>query len=568
MEISIKDFYDHQKRYYQALLERSDKAVRGIVCIPTGGGKTRLAVTYAINCVLERGKKVLWLAQSMELLNQAYDTFADLIDNYEWMRDNAVRIHSNAARADTMNTGHRLVLVSFQSLYNHKSWREIIGDNTVVFIDEAHHIAAETYYNLLREFVEDKTAIGLTATPVRRTWEGREKLSDFFPEKNFNVNVTMYEMYMKHILVPPVFDTIDFYMDPNSEEEIGVRRLTSSEDYNLEILKRYKLNKDKYGKTVIFAIDKEHVNALYELFNSEYPGNVFKVYSGDPARKSNFDAFKRSTNGILINVNIMSEGVDIPDIKTVFLTRPLESQVAVTQMIGRALRVSKEHPEKNVAYVVNFAVSALRKKFLQDPKEVFRMYEVQWQGDKEEVERLDKEISALAKMVNEAKERNTSYSFSTICLAGHYSIHVGDTEDMLVPVSLTEYYKIEDARKGKKKFPSKLFFVKDASLFEQKMKEITDDNIEFVKYDPQLFEQFEKVSKIANEIYDNVIRIDPTPEQKREMIVQKVREITDDEANFAALLSYLSKIGTGREKDLVEMISNELVMIKYKRLEK
>ena len=61
------------------------------------------------------------------------------------------------------------------------------------------------------------------------------------------------------------------------------------------------------------------------------------------------EKFKNDELDILINVNILSEGSDIPQIQTVFLTRPTISNILMTQMVGRALRdlqlmvVQKKH---------------------------------------------------------------------------------------------------------------------------------------------------------------------------------------------------------------------------------
>ena len=41
---------------------------------------------------------------------------------------------------------------------------------------------------------------------------------------------------------------------------------------------------------------------------------------------------------MLININILTEGSDIPDIQTVFLTRPTSSDVLLMQMVGRGMR--------------------------------------------------------------------------------------------------------------------------------------------------------------------------------------------------------------------------------------
>ena len=50
--------------------------------------------------------------------------------------------------------------------------------------------------------------------------------------------------------------------------------------------------------------------------------------------------YRDGKSQVLINVNILTEGVDLPQTKTVFLARPTVSKILMTQMAGRALRYS------------------------------------------------------------------------------------------------------------------------------------------------------------------------------------------------------------------------------------
>lgn len=56
---------------------------------------------------------------------------------------------------------------------------------------------------------------------------------------------------------------------------------------------------------------------------------------------------------VLINVEILTEGIDLPQTKTVFLARPTVSKTLMTQMVGRALRGVKAGGT-NLAYAVSF----------------------------------------------------------------------------------------------------------------------------------------------------------------------------------------------------------------------
>ena len=57
---------------------------------------------------------------------------------------------------------------------------------------------------------------------------------------------------------------------------------------------------------------------------------------------------------VLINVEILTEGVDVPNIQTVFLARPTHSEILLRQMIGRAMRGPNIPMGTEVAYLVSF----------------------------------------------------------------------------------------------------------------------------------------------------------------------------------------------------------------------
>ena len=63
--------------------------------------------------------------------------------------------------------------------------------------------------------------------------------------------------------------------------------------------------------------------------------------------------FKDDKLDVLVNVNIVTEGVDVPNVQTVFLTRPTKSKILMTQMIGRGLRGTKVGGTA-ITYIVDF----------------------------------------------------------------------------------------------------------------------------------------------------------------------------------------------------------------------
>lgn len=286
-------------------------------------------------------------------------------------------------------------------------------------------------------------------------------------------------------------------------------------------------------------------------------------------REQQFKSFSESTDGILINVNIMNEGVDIPNIQTVFMTKPLNSRITVTQIIGRALRKAKG---KSNAYIVNFAVSNLGRKFLiVSPKLSYKLYEAEWNEDEEGIDDIEIEeenMDSIAKLVKEHIEKKAVCSFSNVCLAGHYTILDGDDRDIPVPVSFIEYRKIElyilaKRKQEEKTFPNKLFFCDETDCVKAYIDKVIKNEAEivFTKYDDDIFDKYEKVYQYAKILYEKIKKENLDEKKIREEISEFYRSMYNN--GYGNLLSYLSQIGTNTENQFINLIRNELVYIKY-----
>ena len=131
---------------------------------------------------------------------------------------------------------------------------------------------------------------------------------------------------------------------------------------NRVIVEKYLENRSKYGQTIVFAMNKDHAISLCSVFRKNGVKSNFIIsairndngYKIDQERNERvINQFKNNELEVLINVNILTEGADIPQTKTVFLTRPTTSTIRMTQMVGRALRGVKAGGTKE-AYIVSF----------------------------------------------------------------------------------------------------------------------------------------------------------------------------------------------------------------------
>lgn len=261
-----------------------------------------------------------------------------------------------------------------------------------LIVDEAHHSTAKTYRKVIdyvKAKIPDLKIIGLTATPFRTAEEEQGLLAKIYTDGIFNgqvvhgdVGITyqigLKELINRQILAKPIFES--FYTDEEYGDSLGVdaweniqhldilpdevaQQMADSAARNKLIVETYKAKQDEYGQTILFAINVIHAIQLTSLFKKAGIKADFIVSSVRDAatgvtisREDNEKKLEDYRNGklqVLINVNILTEGVDLPKTKTVFLARPTVSSILMTQMVGRALRGTAAGGTSS-AYIVSF----------------------------------------------------------------------------------------------------------------------------------------------------------------------------------------------------------------------
>lgn len=507
-----KDFYEAmenvQKKYEITPKEDRTEKFGLMICIPTGGGKTRLMVTYAINEFLYamKPRKVLWLAQSNELLEQARETFFELLsdknlqvsDVPDWNNTLCYAEYyggkSNPICKDTL-----IVFASFQTLNSANGSKNEVGTwldpDSIIIVDEAHHAPANTYQSIIREFTKDSSTLlfGLSATPLRTQMEKNDDLNEMFPTKLRNssnefVHISLDKLVKSGHLVPRISEEIIHTLSEEELQEYDNSKdtdpyralgnvLGNSASFNQLVAEHY-LNKRKiYGKTVIFTASQNQAFRLKETLDKLIKEKSIDVttylVTGDD--KTDLERFKHSGENdpgkwetedskVMVNIKVLGEGVDIRDIHTVFLAKPSKSPIDVTQMVGRALRsVPVEEGAKGFkkeAYVVNFAVKGLENKLvIQDPRFTMDLYELECGLRSDTLENRDKgkQKQAVSSLLQEETVADIKLPFISFAMIGYYEIfpYGDDGPSIMQIVTMEEYEKIEKYMNGEGVFPTR-----------------------------------------------------------------------------------------------------------------
>jgi hypothetical protein len=186
--------HDYQDRLIDELgklvSEHRVRPARAVLSLPTGSGKTRVAVETAVNCALHRGTSVLWIAQTDELCEQAVQSFRQVWANRgrPWTDLRIFRLwggNPNPVAPD--EDVPSVIVASIQTLMSRISGTlpDWIRDASLVVIDEAHHAIAKSYTRLLNWLIgkqlDDRRTtppplLGLSATPFRGYNEDESRL--------------------------------------------------------------------------------------------------------------------------------------------------------------------------------------------------------------------------------------------------------------------------------------------------------------------------------------------------------------------------------------------------------
>ena len=295
-----------------------------LIMAPTGAGKTYLGHRIAREA-LTRGRKVVFMCDRTTLINQTSKS----ADSYGLTEHGIVQ--ANHWRRDDTRPYQ---IVSAQTVALRGRWPEA----DVIIIDEAH-----TQMKVWTEYVNKTKAavIGLSATPFS---VGLGKLFS-----NLINAATMHELTKAGVLVPMrVFSCRPMNM-AGAATGSGEWSDSAAEERGMEIIGDVVTEWIKFGenrKTIVFGATIKHCNELARQFvDAGVMAAVFTSKTTRPERETLLKNYsqRNSTLRVLISVDALAKGFDIPDVSCVVDCRPLRKSLSTAlQMWGRGLRSSPE----------------------------------------------------------------------------------------------------------------------------------------------------------------------------------------------------------------------------------
>ncbi len=323
---------------------RAEKLDRGLIVAATGIGKTFLAAFDS-----RAFKRILFVAHRQEILTQARETFK------------CVRPDKTVGLFDGTNkeTQAEIIFASVQSLGN-KAYLDPTYFEPEAFdyivIDEFHHAVSDYYQNII-DYFKPEFLLGLTATPERMDNQDVFALCDY----NLVYEVRLKEAINRGWLVPfryyGIYDELDYNQVPIKNgryDENELALLASVKSRGNLIVQHY--GKYDSKRALAFCINRSHALYMTAYFRGQGIA-ACAVISGSVAadqadlvydRKVAIKDLKTGRLKVIFSVDMLNEGVDIPELDMVLFLRPTESPIVFLQQLGRGLRKTKGKKYVNV----------------------------------------------------------------------------------------------------------------------------------------------------------------------------------------------------------------------------
>ncbi|OCL89411.1 DEAD/DEAH box helicase [Arcobacter porcinus] len=318
----------------------------GIVVMPTGTGKTEtmLSVLIANKC-----KKILITVPSDALRTQIFNKFYTLgllkefgIINSSALNPKVGILNENFSSLAELeefikNCNITVTTMNLLSSYDKDKLETIAKEYEYLFIDEAHHSQASSW-SRIRDFFKEKTILQFTATPFRN--DGKRLEGDII--FNFPLKKAQEQGYFKSISFSPIreyeLEKGDILI---AEKAVQQLRDDFSQGYEHILMARCE--------------NKKRAEEVFKLYEKYTDLNPVLIHSSIPNKKETMDSIVNSKHKIIVAVDMLGEGFDLPQLKIAAFHDIRKSLPVTLQFAGRFTRTSFDKKLGNATFIANLA---------------------------------------------------------------------------------------------------------------------------------------------------------------------------------------------------------------------
>lgn len=304
--------------YQQELIDKARKSLANgnksvLIVSPAGSGKS-IVIAEIARLAINKGGHVMFMVHRKELVEQIKETF---------LKDEIDLSHT------TIMTVGRI-----------KNRLGKLSKPTLIITDETHHSLAKTYQTIYK-YYSDVPRLGFSATPWRLSGKG---LKDVYDDMVIGPSVKW--LIDNHYLAP--FKMYGFQADTSDLKKSSTGDYTkksmddmASKIIHGDIIRNWK-DKANGRKTIVYCHSIEFSKKVAQWFNDAgIPAKHADSKTPAKERDEIMDKFREGKIKVLCNVDLVSEGFNVPDCSCVIMLRPTQSLVLYIQQSMRSMRYVK-----------------------------------------------------------------------------------------------------------------------------------------------------------------------------------------------------------------------------------
>jgi len=386
---SIVDIEDNaslrrpQKGAYHAardFFSRRHKENHAIVQLPVGCGKTGAMAILPFG--ISRGR-VLVVAPNLIIrdnLQKSLDSYRDS----SFLRKMGILKGQNGPTCATLDEQANIrdcdeaaiVVTNIQQLVSgaRSKWLDKLSPDffDLILMDEGHHNVAPTWRDAIGYFPDAKIA-SFTATPFRADGQKVEGTRIY----RFPVEDAIREGYVKDIAshrIEPREITFTYRGESQTHTLEEILKLKEKDwfskgvalsaecnagivDHSITCMRELRNSGTAKHAIIAVACSIDHANAVRAMYEAR--SVEAEVVHSDLAEDKRYDVLNRLERGaldVIVQVQLLGEGADYPNLSVAAIFRPFRNLVPYVQFVGRIMRVLKQNSPGDVdnrGYVVS-----------------------------------------------------------------------------------------------------------------------------------------------------------------------------------------------------------------------
>ena len=349
--------------HQQEAVAAMERAGKGLIVVPTGGGKTLMGITDAVRRLESSFSPitVVVVAPRILLANQLCEEYMEVIServaNVQVMHVHSgettytsstkvkdIMVHTGMCMAGGM---HQIIFTTYHSLTR---VAEAGVEVDSIYFDEAHNSVQRHFYPATKYFAQTALrSFFFTATPKYSAVAHKPGMNDASVYGNVIMNVPAPAMVKGGFIVPPKVVT-------KTMETIDKADMTPQRDaqHVIDALDEHKAGKvlvaAKSVRQIIRMVGETdfaqqlrergysymHISASHGAFidglkvDREHFFQVLNQWGGEKGKKF-----------VVLHHSILSEGINVSGLEAVVFLRAMDA-IAICQTIGRAIRLHKD----------------------------------------------------------------------------------------------------------------------------------------------------------------------------------------------------------------------------------